>query len=171
MVFAASLGLWAVGTAVAQPAFAIPVTCDGLVVTIQAVAGQTTYGVPGVNDVINGTPGPDVIHGRDGDDHICGLGGGDTLTGDSGNDRIWGDSGEDTIYGNDNDDYIHGGENDDYIRTGYGTDTVYAESGDDEVHCGDGASDFADGGNGGETVGDALIPVGTDGCEFPVNFP
>src|SRR5687767_13238367 len=57
---------------IAVPTIVVPPLCDGLVVTIQAVAGITTYGTTGA-DVIRGTSGDDLIFADEGDDTVCGL--------------------------------------------------------------------------------------------------
>ncbi|MBK5228795.1 MAG: SBBP repeat-containing protein [Actinobacteria bacterium] len=136
------------------------VTCGGQPVTIQAVAGQVTFGTPG-DDVINGTPGDDYLSGLGGDDISCGLGGNDMLRdhGD-GNDTMFGGAGEDDLYGQTGNDILKGGSgNDDLygeagndiLKGGGGSDTLYGGDDDDDLFGGSGP-DYLFGETGAETM-------------------
>jgi len=69
---------------------ALPVRCNGKVVTILGTSGV---------DILKGTPGDDVIHGLGGNDIIRGMGGNDTICGGDGNDKLDGGRGNDRLDG------------------------------------------------------------------------
>ena len=173
---AALLGLPLAVAGVAAPASAaLPGTCNGLQITIQAVPG-VPVNAGGGNDVIGGTQGNDIINGGGGDDTICGWGGDDIIDGDNGHDwvsggddvdEVDGSDGNDILYGNDGNDEIDGGNDDDTLRGGDGTDWLRGGADDDLLHCGGGGGDLGDGGP--HVNGDVLSV--THGCEVVANVP
>lgn len=154
----------------------MPLTCNGLLVTVNLNLGET----PGPNDdVVLGTPGDDDIRGRAGNDTICGMGGNDFLHGNSGDDwidggdgvdnirggqgndvlfsgsgatvgvvsRVFGGNGIDTITGGPDADDLRGGRDEDIIIGGGGDDELNGNADDDELFGGTG-NDILKGGAG-----------------------
>ncbi len=136
---------------------AFAATCNGLAVTVDLSAGQTTTSG---NDVILGTSGADVIYAQGGDDVICGLGGDDFINagrGDDwvdagpGNDEVIGANGNDVIFGADGDDDLFGGPGADTINGDLGDDTIFGNSGADTINGGGGADNLR-GGSGNDVI-------------------
>lgn len=78
-----------------------------------------------VDDVLNGTSGPETING---------LGGNDKIYGGDGDDRLEGGDGDDLLEGGAGNDYLDGGNGNDRIYTDGGADTVFGGSGNDEIN-------------------------------------
>jgi len=134
--------------------------------TILAGAGDDTVYAGEGNDLIMGEDGNDTLFGQADDDQLCGQDGDDTLYGGTGNDLlegmedndllfggegndiVKGDAGDDIAYGGDGDDVLYGGSGDDTLDGGDGADNLYGGDGRDTVTAG--ASDFVDGGEGGD---------------------
>ena len=116
--------------------------CDGLPVTLFAVAGEPLYGTDG-DDVILGSDGADEIYAGEGDDVVCGLGGRDHIDGGPGSDRLLGGDEKDHIFGGDGSDRILPGEGHDRVRGGKGRDTVVVEGSRNRIRGG-GGNDWVD---------------------------
>jgi Ca2+-binding RTX toxin-like protein len=110
-----------------------------------------------LDDVLNGTSGPDLICGLLGNDTIDGLAGNDTLYGGGCNSKarpIAGagvKDGNDTIAGGDGNDDLYGGSGDDRLSGGAGRDTLVGGAGNDQLSGGPGVNIYS-GGAGNDTV-------------------
>jgi uncharacterized protein YkwD len=149
--------------AIASPASAAVITCNGLEATVVGTDGNDTlYGTEGV-DVIAGLDGRDRIYGLGGNDIICGGGardrifagrghdmvfggdGDDRIKADQGADQIWGEGGDDKISGQTGADVISGGRGDDKISGGFGDDVISGGRGDDILDGADGSDQLLGG--------------------------
>ncbi|PJK29735.1 hypothetical protein CVT23_11900, partial [Minwuia thermotolerans] len=65
--------------------------------------------VENIDELIEGTAGPDLLDGRAGDDTLNGFGADDTLLGGDGTDLLDGGDGDDTLQGGDLSDTLNGG--------------------------------------------------------------
>jgi hemolysin type calcium-binding protein len=150
--------------------------CFGRPVTLFVPAGGADfYGSPdpAVIDVIQGTSGEDRIFAQDGNDFVCGGDAYDYIDGGPGNDWIDGEEEGDSLYGDTGSDVIYGGAGGDLLLGDEGDDILFGQREDDEFACdqypgvpGEGRSDVADGGLGGN---DNLIGGAGSGCESVVN--
>jgi Ca2+-binding RTX toxin-like protein len=102
--------------------------CNGLTPTIVGTA---------VNNIINGTSGPDVIVGLGGADTINGAGGNDTICGNDGPDIAGGGDGSDWIDGGASNDDLNGGNGDDFLDGGLHNDSLRGDSGRDTCVSGE----------------------------------
>lgn len=185
--------LFAIGSfvAVASPAGAQGVTCNGKTVTITTEPGVPTNGTDG-DDVIIGSPADDVINGRLGNDTICGLGGkdeirgaagADWINGGGGGDKIWGGDGHDILQGGDGwdrmfggsgKDNMDGGGGNDFMRGNGWADTMLGSAGNDDVHgglandilFGGPGDDYLRGSNGTNTCADPDEDTQYGGCQI-----
>jgi len=112
------------------------VTVANAPVTVKSVERVSLVGGSG-KDIFTGGNLADELRGRAGDDTLAGGGGNDLLSGDAGNDTLRGGDGNDTLYG-------------DGLGLTGGKDKLYGDKGNDHVYAG--AGDFADGGEGGDTL-------------------
>lgn len=129
---------------------AVPVFCDGKVVTQNMNTGGSGIGTGG-DDVILGTPGNDKINGLGGDDTICGGDGDDILLGGPGIDSMLGEGGNDIIRGGGAADTLSGGPGNDKIVGQGGLDNISGGDGNDTID-GLGAADTIDGGPGNDNI-------------------
>ena len=125
-------------------------TCNGLTVTIEAVAGQTTTGTAG-DDVIWGTSGRDVINSLGGADTICSLQGDDVIDAGDDSDKVFAGVGDDTINGGAGNDFLVGGPGNDTINGEAGADRLFGAGGDD-IMDGGRLDDRLAGGSGNDTL-------------------
>ena len=124
--------------------------CNGLAVTIEAVAGQVTTGTAG-DDVIWGTPEADVINTLGGADTICSLQGDDVIDAGDGADKVFAGVGDDTINGGAGNDFLVGGPGNDTINGEAGSDRLFGAGGDD-IMDGGRLDDRLAGGSGNDTL-------------------
>ena len=117
--------------------------------------------IPGIVNVIFGTPGDDPLPGTNTNDLILGLGGDDTIFGFGGHDVLFGGSGNDIIFGGSGNDVLFGGSGNDFLLGGSGNDCLYGGSGNDFMFGGSG-NDFLSGGLG----NDILIGGSGNDCLF-----
>jgi hypothetical protein len=105
------------------------------------------------DDILRGGNGNDRLYGQNGNDQLYGDAHNDILQGGDGNDRLFGDAGDDYLAGGDGDDYLDGGAGNDYLDGGGGlADALYGGDGDDTLIIRNGATVFADGGAGLDTL-------------------
>jgi hypothetical protein len=103
-------------------------TCNGQTPTIVGTA---------LNNVINGTAGPDVIQAMGGADTVNGLGGDDVICGHAGPDTIYGGDGKDWIDGGASPDDLNGGNGDDFLDGGLQNDSLRGDGGRDTCVSGE----------------------------------
>jgi Ca2+-binding RTX toxin-like protein len=103
-------------------------TCNGRTPTI---VGN------GLNNIINGTAGPDVIVALAGADTVNGNGGDDTICAGDGPDRVYGGDGRDWIDGGASNDDLNGGGGDDFIDGGLHSDSIRGDDGRDTCVSGE----------------------------------
>lgn len=99
------------------------------------------------DDFLKGGDGKDQLYGQNGDDRIFGGDDNDVLKGGNGNDRLYGDDGDDELTGQRGDDELYGGGENDLLKGGDGDDHLYGQDGDDRLY-GAGGNDYLDGGDG-----------------------
>lgn len=144
-------------------------------------------------DLMDGGSGDDWLYGESSGSSINGL---DQLIGSEGNDHLYGGAGIDKLYGGLGDDYLYGGDDtdpfmfggdgNDYLNGGSGQDTLnggngsdildggkgidllYGEAGDDILRPGDGDSQIAGNGGGGDDLigGDGVVDTGFDLADY-----
>jgi Ca2+-binding RTX toxin-like protein len=102
--------------------------CNGMTPTIVGTA---------LNNVINGTGGPDVIVALGGADTVNGLGGDDVICGGDGPDTIYGGDGKDWIDGGASPDDLNGGNGDDFLDGGLHNDSLRGDGGRDTCVSGE----------------------------------
>jgi hypothetical protein len=78
--------------------------------------------LPGTENRIGGTAGPDTIIGTAADDYIVARGGGDNVDGIGGDDYLDGGPGNDSLIGGPGDDWLIGGLGNDVLTGGAGAD-------------------------------------------------
>jgi hypothetical protein len=116
-------------------------------------SGNDTIKGYGGNDLIFGGEGNDTLFGMDGNDKLQGNNGDDRLEGNAGNDILFGQAGLDLLLGHDGNDELQGGDGNDQLNGGAGSDKLFGQAGDDVLIAIDnGASDYAEGGTGRDTV-------------------
>ncbi len=131
-------------TAFAGSANAVPLTCNGLAVTIDGntlEAGEKIKGTDG-DDVILGTSGDDDIDAKKGNDTVCAGDGSDKVKGGDGDDNLFGDNGDDELEGGKGNDNLFGGNGDDKVKGGDGDDNLIGEDGNDDIDGGDGTDSY-----------------------------
>ena len=114
--------------------------------------------LPGSQNTIAGTQGPDKLKGGKLDDSIFGKGGDDRIMGKKGNDYVEAGAGNDTVKGGKGDDWLVAGAGNDKLKGGQGADQ-FRISGSDGI-----GSDFISDLNFGQ--GDKLVLYGFQGGTF-----
>ncbi len=119
---------------------------DGYAETVTSVptgpVGVNWNGIPGANNLFNGTAGDDLANGSNGNDTLNGNAGDDTLNGAGGNDVLNGGLGNDTLSGGGGNDILNGGAGNDILNGGGGNDTMEGGDGNDTLN-GNGGTDVA----------------------------
>jgi Ca2+-binding RTX toxin-like protein len=119
--------------------------------TIPTIGNDELFGLPGVNNNIDGLAGDDLIFGGELADTLVGGLGNDTLVGGDGNDLLSAQEGNDFLYGGNGNDTLNGGVGNDFLQGGFGNDVLNGLAGNDTLD-GDEGNDFLDGSGGNDSL-------------------